>query len=164
MCYSPSVAAFKYIWIGLFAKLLLISVQSISVQSNCPRVLQLLTWTSEGKSVNSAGKSSFKFAKLPSFLKRFVENWHNSPKLRNFTDVRLVGGHNSLRSSLLEVVGAGKDGRARGRHVSLPRARLFFLAPTSSKRVLCRLGAQTYSQQTSEIFVTSPRYCISSLA
>lgn len=32
------------------------------------------------------------------------------------------------------------------------------LAPTSSKRVLCRLGAQTHSQQTFEIFVTSPRY------
>ena len=67
-------------------------------------------------------------------------------------------GHNSLRSSLLEVVGARRDGRARGRHVCLPRERLFFLAPTSSKRVLCRLGAHTYSQQTFEIFVTSPRY------
>ena len=40
----------------------------------------------------------------------------------------------------------------------LPRDRLFFLTPTSSKRVLYRLGAQTYSQQTLEIFVTSPRY------
>ena len=48
-------------------------------------------------------------------------------------------GRNSLHSRYLEVVGARKNG-ARGRHASLPLARPFFLAPTTSQRLLRRLG------------------------
>ena len=50
---------------------------------------------------------------------------------------------NSLRSRRLEVVSERKNGRARERHVSplacLPLTRPFFFAPTTSKRLLCRL-------------------------
>ena len=45
----------------------------------------------------------------------------------------------SSRSRRLEVVGARKTGRARGRHACLPFARPFFLAPTIFKRQLRRL-------------------------
>ena len=41
-------------------------------------------------------------------------------------------------SRRLEVVRAKKNGRARARHASLPLARLFFLASTTSKRLLRR--------------------------
>ena len=41
----------------------------------------------------------------------------------------------NLRSRRLEVVGTRKNGCAR-RHACLPRARLFSLSPTSSKRLL----------------------------
>jgi len=44
----------------------------------------------------------------------------------------------SQRSRRFELVGARKNGRARARHASLPLARLFFLAPTTSKRLLRR--------------------------
>ena len=49
----------------------------------------------------------------------------------------------SLRSRRLEAVGERENGRARGRHVCL-LARLFFLVPTTSKRLLRRLGHFTY--------------------
>ena len=51
----------------------------------------------------------------------------------------------SLRSRRLEVVGERGNGRARGRHAPSPLAclllsRVFFLVPTTSKRLLRRLG------------------------
>ena len=46
----------------------------------------------------------------------------------------------SLRSRRLEVVGERENGRARGRHACLLLARPFFLAPTTSKRLLRRLA------------------------
>ena len=50
---------------------------------------------------------------------------------------------NSLGSRRLQVVGERKNERARGRHASplacLPLTRPFFFAPTTSKRLLCRL-------------------------
>ena len=46
-----------------------------------------------------------------------------------------------LRSRRLEVVGARKNRRTRGRLASLALARPFFLVPTSSKRLLRRLLA-----------------------
>ena len=46
----------------------------------------------------------------------------------------------NLRSRRLEVVGTRKNGRARRRHACLPRARPFSLLPTTSKRLLRRLG------------------------
>ena len=45
----------------------------------------------------------------------------------------------SLRSRRLEVVGTRKNGRARRRHASLPRARPFSLSPATSQRLLRRL-------------------------
>ena len=55
----------------------------------------------------------------------------------------------SLRSRRLEVVGTRKNGRVRRRHAKgerapsplacLPRARSFYLSPTTSKRLLRRL-------------------------
>ena len=42
----------------------------------------------------------------------------------------------SLRSRRVELVGARKNGRVRARHARLPLARLFFLALTTSKRLL----------------------------
>ena len=52
-------------------------------------------------------------------------------------------GNTSLRSRRLEVVGARKNRRARGRYLPLPSrvslARPFFLAFTTSKRLLSRL-------------------------
>ena len=51
----------------------------------------------------------------------------------------------SLRSRRLEVVGERENGRAGGRHAPSPLAclllsRVFFLVPTTSKRLLRRLG------------------------
>ena len=41
----------------------------------------------------------------------------------------------SLRSRRLEAVGTTKNRHARGRHACFPRARLFSLSPTTSKRL-----------------------------
>ena len=65
-------------------------------------------------------------------------------ELQNF-EICLV----CVASAWMEVVGAGKNGRARGRHACLLLARPFFFAPTTSKRVLRRLKyAQTNHLQT----------------
>ena len=50
-----------------------------------------------------------------------------------------------MRNRRLEVVGERENGRARGRHASSPLtclllARTFFLVPSTSKRLLRRLG------------------------
>ena len=45
-----------------------------------------------------------------------------------------------LKAHKSKVVGTRKNGRARRRHTCLPRARPFALSPTTSKRLLRRLG------------------------
>ena len=45
----------------------------------------------------------------------------------------------SLRSRRLLELGERENGRARGRHACVLLARLFFLVPTTSKRLLRRL-------------------------
>ena len=49
---------------------------------------------------------------------------------------------------MFQVVGARKNGRARGRHACLPLVRQFFLAPTTSKRLL--RGLQLYNCRCSD--------------
>ena len=58
-------------------------------------------------------------------------------------------GYLSLRSRRLEVAGERENGRARGRHACLLLARPFFLVPTTSKRLLRRLGLPVLVQKNS---------------
>ena len=59
--------------------------------------------------------------------------------------------HTSLRSWRLEVVGERENGRARGRHAYLLLARPFFLAPTTSKRLLLRLHSYALARWNSKL-------------
>ena len=70
----------------------------------------------------------------------------------------------SLRSRRLEVVGTRKNGRARRHprgHACLPRARPFSLSPTTSKRLLRRLGFHLQILSLSLIKVVFTLYRIS---
>ena len=55
----------------------------------------------------------------------------------------------------MKVVGARKDGNARGRHACLPLALPLSFAPTTSKRVLRRLK---YAQ-TNHLQIVTPDGC-----
>ena len=75
---------------------------------------------------------------------RLARIWSRCSALTNWAS-KPVGGWSSLRSRCLEVTGERENSnrRARGRHARgecLLFTRVFFLVPTTSKRLLRRLG------------------------
>ena len=73
---------------------------------------------------------------------RLARIWSRCSALTNWAS-KPIGGWSSLRSRRLEVTGVRENGRTRGRHARgecLLFTRAFFLVPTTSKRLLRRLG------------------------